>query len=151
MVKCEAKNLARLGVGVGKQSALLRVRKVVDSHTDRVVIACIETLRICKAENISKLDVGLRRCRGSLSVRSRGIGRDSGCDCLCISSSGAEAPVSVVVAAVTVVKDGSVVEEESLIEEELGRHSPALTPANVTYAKIVAISLEETMLVNGRD
>jgi hypothetical protein len=73
LVKCEAKNLVRLGLGVGKQSALLHVREVVDSHTGGVVIACSETLHICKAENISKLDVGLGRCRGSLSVRSRSI------------------------------------------------------------------------------
>jgi hypothetical protein len=59
-----------------------------------------------------------------------------------------DAPVSVVVAAVTVVIGGSVVEEESLREEELGRHGPALTPAKVTYAKILAMNFEETMLVN---
>jgi hypothetical protein len=54
----------------------------------------------------------------------------------------------VVVAAVTVAIGGSVVEEERLTEEELGRHGPALTPAKVTYAKILAINFEETMLVN---
>jgi hypothetical protein len=62
-----------------------------------------------------------------------------------------DAPVSVVVAAVMVVIGGSVVEEESLMEEELGRHSPALTPAKVLYAKILAMNFKETMLVNGLD
>lgn len=57
--------------------------------------------------------------------------------------------VSVVAAAVTVAVGGSVVEEESLMEEELGRHSPALTPAKVTNAKIDAVNFEESMLVNG--